>query len=132
MGIVDEQDLRQQLGRVLDAITPPEAPVRAAARKGKLIQARRSLGIVAGLAVVAGIGVGTPSLLNQAASEVAHARPTVMVEQNCPTAPGAVRGAAERLGLAAVGAEPPLAATSPAGGRPAAELAAGGCAWLKP
>jgi hypothetical protein len=132
MSIVDEQDLRQQLGGVLDAITPPEAPVRATARKGKLIQAGRSLGIVAGLAVVAGIGVGTPSLLNQAASEVGHARPTVMVEQNCTTVPGAVRGAAGRPGLAAVRAEPPLAAKSPPGGRPAAELAAGGCAWLKP
>jgi hypothetical protein len=104
MSIVDERDLRQQLDRVLDAIMPPDAPVKAAVRKGKLIQAARSLGIVAGLAVVAGIGVGMPRLLNQPAREVSHARPTVMVEQRC--------GTAEE--------------------RPAAELATGGCAWLKP
>jgi len=104
MNIVDERDLRQQLDRVLDAIMPPDAPVKAAARKGKLIQAARSLGVVAGLAVVAGIGVGIPRLLNQPAREVSHARPTVMVEQRCGTA----------------------------GERPAAELATGGCAWLKP
>jgi hypothetical protein len=104
MGIVDERDLRQQLDRVLDAIMPPDAPVKAAVRKGKLIQAARSLGIVAGLAVVAGIGVGMPGLLNQPAREVSHARPTVMVEQRCGT-----------------GEE-----------RPAADLATGGCAWLKP
>ena len=104
MSIVDERDLRQQLEGVLDAIMPPDAPVRAAARQGKFIQAGRSLGIVAGLAVLAGIGVGIPSLLNHPAREVSRARPTVMVERTC----GAV------------------------GGRPSAELAAGGCAWLKP
>ena len=128
MSIADEQDLRQQLGGVLDAIVPPEAPVSAAARKGKLIQAGRSLGIVAGLAVVAGIGVGTPSLLNQAAREVSHAKPTVMVEQVCTTVP---HGAAGRPDLVAVRAGQPPAAQSP-GELPAAELAAGGCAWLKP
>lgn len=104
MGIVDERDLRQQLDRVLDAIMPPDAPVKAAVRKGKLIQAARSLGIVAGLAVVAGIGVGMPRLLNPPAREVSHARPTVMVEQRCVT-----------------GEE-----------RPAADLVTGSCAWLKP
>ena len=114
MSIVDERDLRQQLDGVLDAIMPPDAPVKAAARKGKLIQAGRSLGIVAGLAVVAGIGVGIPRLLNQPAREVSHARPTVMVEQGCGTAPP----------LSLLPALP--------GGRPTAELAAGGCAWLKP
>lgn len=128
MTIADEQDLRQQLGGVLDAITPPEAPVGAAARKGKLIQAGRSLGIVAGLAVVAGIGVGTPSLLNQAAREVSHARPTVMVQQICATGPHRAAGRADLVAVR--GAQPP-AAESP-GGLPAAELVAGGCAWLKP
>ena len=62
MSIVDERDLRQQLDRILDAIMPPDAPVKAAARKGKLIQAGRSLGVVAGLAVVAGIGDGGAEL----------------------------------------------------------------------
>ena len=115
MSIVDEQDLRAQLDAVLDAISPPEAPVSAAARRGKLIQAGRSLGIVAMLAVVAGIGVGIPGLLNQPAREVSHARPTVMVRQTCTTEPRA-RGAAN----------------SPRGERPAATISAGGCAWLKP
>jgi hypothetical protein len=105
MGIVDERDLREQLAGVLDTFVPPDAPVRAAARQGKLIQAGRSLGIVAGLAVVAGLGVGLPGLLNQPASEVSHARPMVMVVQTCAMS---------------------------ARDRPATELATGGCAWLKP
>lgn len=132
MSIVDEQDLRQQLGRMLDAITPPEAPVSAAARKGKLIQARRSLGIVAGLAVAAGVGVGIPGLLNQPAREVSHARPTIVVEQTCTSALNSDRGTAGALGLVAARAGQPSAAEWSAGGRPAAEIAKRGCAWLKP
>jgi hypothetical protein len=132
MSIVDEQDLRLQLDGVLDAICPPEAPVRAAARKGKLIQAGRSLGVVAGLAVVAGLGVSTPSLLNQPAVEVSHARPTVMVQQTCTTVSRGVRGAAVTRGLVAERAEARLAADPLTAGRPAAAIAAGGCAWLKP
>ena len=131
MTIVDERDLRQQLDGVLDAMMPPDAPVKAAARKGKLIQAGRSLGIVAGLAVVAGIGVGMPSLLNQPAREVSHARPTVMVEQGCGTAAHGVRAVVGGPASAS-GRTEPLAAARAAGGRPAAELPVGGCAWLKP
>jgi hypothetical protein len=131
MSIVDERDLRQQLDRILDAIMPPDAPVKAAARKGKLIQAGRSLGVVAGLAVVAGIGVGIPGLLNQPAREVSHARPMVMVEQSCGTVADGVR---EIIGSPApvAGRTEPLSAVQAARGRPATELAAGGCAWLKP
>jgi hypothetical protein len=131
VSIVDERDLRQQLDGVLDAIMPPDAPVRATARKGKLIQAGRSLGVVAGLAVVAGIGVGIPGLLNQPAREASHARPMVMVEQSCGTVANGVR---EITGSPApvAGRTEPLSAVQAAGGRPAAELAAGGCAWLKP
>jgi cell shape-determining protein MreC len=132
MSIVDEQDLRQQLGRVLDAITPPDPPVSAVARRGKFIQAGRSLGIVAGMAVVAGLGLGVPSLLNGSASEVSPIRSTVMVQQACATVPTGVREAAATPGLAAQRAEPLPSAQSPAGGRPAAEIATGGCAWLKP
>ena len=131
MSIVDERDLRQQLDGVLDAIMPPDAPVKAAARKGKLIQAGRSLGIVAGLAVVAGIGVGIPRLLNQPAREVSHARPTVMVEQGCGTPAHGARAVVAGPAPASGRAEP-LSAARAAGGRPTAELAAGGCAWLKP
>ena len=132
MTIVDEQDLRVQLDAVLDAISPPEAPVSAAARKGKVIQAGRSLGIVAGLAIVAGIGVGIPALLNRPALEVSRARPTVMVQQTCMTVPTAARGTAISPELVAERAEPRPAADSPRGGLPAAAIAAGGCAWLKP
>jgi len=132
MTIVDEQDLRVQLDAVLDAISPPEAPVSAAARKGKVIQAGRSLGIVAGLAIVAGIGVGIPSLLNRPALEVSRARPTVMVRQTCTTVPSAAQGTAATPGAAAARAEPWSAADWPRGGRPAPAVAEGGCAWLKP
>jgi hypothetical protein len=132
MSIVDEQDLRLQLDGALDAITPPEAPVSDAARKGRLIQAGRSLGIVTGLAVVVGVGVGIPGLLNQPAHEVSHARPTVMVQKTCTTVSHGARGAAVAPGLVSEGAEPHSAADSPRGGRPTAAIAAGGCAWLKP
>lgn len=131
MSIVDERDLRRQLGGVLDAIVPPEAPVRAVGRQGKLIQAGRSLGIVAGLAVVAGFGVGIPGLLNQPAREVSHAKPTVMVEQTCATLAHGVREAVSGPAGLSARAEP-VSAAQTAGGRPAAGPAAGGCAWLKP
>lgn len=131
MSIVDERDLRQQLGGVLGAVMPPEAPVRAAARRGKLIQAGRSVGIVAGLAVVAGVGVGMPGLLNQTAREVLHANSTVMVEQTCTAVARGVRQAPGGPAPVAKRAEPASAAQTEAG-RPAAELAAGGCAWLEP
>jgi hypothetical protein len=131
MSIVDERDLREQLAGALETVVPPDAPVRAAARQGKLIQAGRSLGIVTGLAVVAGLGVGLPGLLNQPASEVSRARPMVMVVQTCAslahTIPEAAGGQAPGSGRAE-----PLSAAQVAGGRPAAGLAAGGCAWLKP
>ncbi len=123
MSIPDERDLRQQLGSVLDAFTPPDPPVGVTVRKGKLILAGRSIGIVAGLAVAAGIGVGMPGLLHQPASQaVSRVRPTVMVEQVCPGAPGYAAG---RPGQ-------PVLTTVRIGELPAAELAAGGCAWLKP
>lgn len=123
MGITDELDLRQQLGTVLDAITPSEPPVRGAVRKGKILQAGRSIGIVTGLAVVAGIGVGTPGLLRAPLSQpAAPARPTVQVERLCSqTRPGP----GER-------ASAPEVVAARAGELPAAELAAGSCAWLKP
>jgi hypothetical protein len=132
MSIVDEQDLRVQLDAVLDAISPPEAPVSAAARKGKVIQAGRSLGIVTGLAIVAGIGVGIPGLFNRPALEVSRARPTVMVQQACTTVPRGGQGTAITPELAAERAEPRSSADAPRGGRPAPAIAAGGCAWLKP
>jgi hypothetical protein len=132
MSIVDEQDLREQLHAVLDAICPPEAPVSAAARKGKAIQAGRSLGIVAGLAIVTGIGVGIPGLLNRPAIEVSRARPTVMVQQTCTTVPRGVQGTADTPELVAERAGPRSAADSPRGGRPAPAITVGGCAWLKP
>jgi hypothetical protein len=132
MSIVDEQDLRVQLHAVLDAICAPEAPVSAAARKGKLIQAGRSLGIVSGLAIVAGFGVGIPGLVNRPAVEVSHARPTVMVQQTCVSAPSGDQATAATPELAAERAEARSAADSLRGGRPAAAITAGGCAWLKP
>ncbi len=131
MSIVDEQDLRGQLAAVLDAISPPEAPVSAAARKGKVIQAGRSLGIVTGLAIVVGIGVGIPGLLNRPAVEVSRARPTVLVQQACTTVPRGTQATAITPELAAERAEP-RSADAPGRGRPAPTITAGGCAWLKP
>jgi hypothetical protein len=122
MSVADERDLRQQLCTVLAAVTPSEPPVRSAVRKGKIIQARRSLGIVTGLAVVAGTGVGIPGLLHDPVGRaVLPARPTVAVERICPNTPG---GVSERA------SSPELVTMRPAD-LPAAELAAGSCAWLR-
>jgi hypothetical protein len=123
MSIVDEQDLSQRLSAVLDAITPSPAPVGAALRNGKFIRAKRNIGITAGLAVVAGLVVAAPGLLHQPAhSGVSPVRPTVMVRHLCPTGPRGVPGPGRQLDLVA----------GRAGGLPAAELAAGRCAWLRP
>jgi hypothetical protein len=123
MGVADERDLSRQLGSVLDAVTPSEPPLRSTVRKGKIIQAGRSIGIVTGLAVVAGIGVGTPGLLReQVGQAVSPARPTVVVERVCP---GMRQGVSERI------SQPELLATH-VGELPGLKLAAGSCAWLKP
>lgn len=128
MSIADERDLSERLSGVLDVITPPEAPVSAAVRKGKIIQARRSLVIVAGLAVVAGLGVSTPALLHQAGRQaMSRAKPTVMVQQICPYVARGIRAAGRQPDVVTLRAAKPSA-----GGLPAAELAAGGCAWLEP
>ena len=120
MSIGDEQELRQQLGAVLDAITPPDAPVRSAVRKGKLLQAGRSFGVVAGLAVAAGLTVGAPGLLRHSVGPggAATLRPTVMVKPLCPPSPPNV-GELD---------QPMLHAED----IPGTKLAAEGCAWLKP
>jgi hypothetical protein len=119
MSIVDERDLSERLSGVLDAITPSPAPVGATLRNGKLIRARRNIGITAGLAVAAGLVVAAPGLLHQPARPgVSPVRPMVMERQLCPSVPGSAR-------------QPDLVVLH-AGGLPAAELVAGRCAWLVP
>lgn len=120
MSIGDERELRRQLGAVLDAITPPDAPVRAAVRRGKILQAGRSFGIVAGLAVAAGLTVGAPGLLRNSASPDGGSpiRPTVMVKPLCPEATRNVREIDQ----------PVLHAED----IPGTKFAAEDCAWLKP
>jgi hypothetical protein len=120
MSIGDERELRQQLGTVLDAITPPDAPIRSAVRKGKLLQAGRSFGIVAGLAVAAGLTVSAPGLLRHSAGlgGASPAQPTVMVKSVCAQVPRNVREIDQ----------PVLHAEDIPGARFAVE----DCAWLKP
>jgi hypothetical protein len=120
MGIGDERDLRQQLVAVLDAITPPDAPVSAAVRRGKILQAGRSFGIVAGLAVAAGLIVGAPGLLRHSAGPAggSPAQPTVMVNSVCTEPPGNVRELDQPL--------------LDAGDVPGTKFAAEDCAWLRP
>jgi hypothetical protein len=123
VSIVDERDLREQLGAVLDALAPSDPPVGGTVRKGKIIQAGRSVVIVTGLAVAAGMAVGAPALLHRPVHEVVSpARPTVVVEQACPAGP---------LPVTPRPGQPALAGTR-AGEPPAARLAAQSCAWLKP
>jgi hypothetical protein len=123
MSIVDERDLSEQLSSVLDAITPSPAPVGAALRNGKLIRARRNIGITAGLAVAAGLVVAVPGLVHRPGHPGGSpVRSTVMVRQLCPGASHGVRGPARQ----------PEVVAGRAGGLPAAELVAGRCAWLMP
>jgi hypothetical protein len=136
MSIVDERDLSERLSGVLDAITPSPAPVGAALRDGKLIRARRTIGITAGLAVAAGLMVAMPGLLHQPAhSGASPVEPTVMVRQLCPSMRHGVREPARQAELAAERAGGLVSAelvAGRAGGLPAAELVAGRCAWLIP
>jgi hypothetical protein len=149
MSVVDERDLSEQLSGVLDAITPSAAPVGAALRNGKLIRARRNVGITAGLAVAAGLVVAAPGLLHHSAQlGLSPLKPTVMVRQACPSVRHGVREVARQpewvVGRAAGLPAAELAAARAAGlpaaelvagqaaGLPAAELATGRCAWLIP
>jgi hypothetical protein len=144
-----ERELSERLSGVLDAITPSPAPVGAALRNGKLIRARRNIGITAGLAVAAGLVVAMPGLLHHPAhSGVSPVGPIVMVRQLCPGVRHGVWGSAHHPELAArrAGGLPtaelvagragglPAAelAAGRAGGLAAAELAADRCAWLMP
>jgi hypothetical protein len=123
MSIVDERDLRERLDGALDAITPSPAPVGATLRNGKIIRAGRNIGIAAGLAIGAGLVVAAPALLHQPARPgVSPVRPTVMVRKLCPSVPHGVRESARQPELMVLRA----------GGLPAAELVASGCAWLVP
>lgn len=136
MSIVDERDLSERLSGVLEAITPSPAPVGAALRSGKLIRARRNLGITAGLAVAAGLVVAAPGLLHHPAHPgVSPLRPTVMVRQLCPTVRHGVQGSTrqpESVAGRAAGLPAAELVAERAGGLPAAELSAGRCAWLMP
>jgi hypothetical protein len=135
MSIVDERELSERLSGVLDAITPSAPPVGAALRDGKLIRARRNIGITAGLAVAAGFVVAMPALLHQPGRPGATpVRPTVTVRQLCPSTRHGVRGPAREPELAARRAGGPEAefVAGRAGELPAAELVAGRCAWLMP
>jgi hypothetical protein len=88
----DERDLRQRLGRALDTITLPPAPVDTVLRKGRARRTRRHIAAAAGLAVVVGIGAAVPALVHQAVHEapVSPAKnPTVTVN---PVGPGSPRG----------------------------------------
>jgi hypothetical protein len=90
---IDEQELRQRLAGVLEAVTPPPAPVSATLRRGRSMRARRRIGVAAGLAVAVGLAVALPGLLHPAAqTPVAPARPSVTVNPADPIAPGGVIG----------------------------------------
>jgi hypothetical protein len=135
MNVVDERELSERLGGVLDAITPSSAPVGAALRDGKLIRARRNVGITAALAVAAGFVVAMPALLHQPARPGATpVRPTVTVRQLCPSTRHGLQRSARQPELVAGRAGEPAAelVAGRAGGLPAAELVAGRCAWLMP
>jgi len=132
MTIVDERDLSERLSGVLDAITPSEAPVGATLRNGKLIRARRNVGITAGLAVAAGLVLAAPGLMHHPAHPgMSPLKPMVMVRQACPAVRHGLRGSARQPGSLA-GRAGGVTAAELVAGLPAAELAAGRCAWLMP
>jgi hypothetical protein len=55
--IGDENDLREQLDRTFEPVTPSPAPIEDAVRRGKAIRGRRRAGAVASLAVVVAVAV---------------------------------------------------------------------------
>ncbi|MGH3176181.1 MAG: hypothetical protein ACRDPF_20260 [Streptosporangiaceae bacterium] len=63
MSIDDQRDLYERLDLAIGAITPREAPVGGAMRRGRGIRLRRRAAVAAGVAVVAAAGVvGVPTL----------------------------------------------------------------------
>jgi len=94
MSVDDERELRRRLGGVLEAVTPPPAPVAATVRRGRLIRARRRVVVAASLAVVAGLAVGVPVLLRHSgiAETESPGHPSVTVNPAGPVARGGVIG----------------------------------------
>ena len=80
MIIGDENDLREQLNRTFEPVTPSPAPIEDAVRRGRAIRGRRRAGAVASLAVVAAVAVAV------AVQPVRHsARATRYIPSCAPT-----------------------------------------------
>jgi hypothetical protein len=88
VSISDEKDLAGRLDQAFQAITPREAPLDQAVRRGRLIRIRRRLAAVAGVAVVTA-GIAVPVLLNQQAPQpvLNHPRYHVTVHPAGPHSP---------------------------------------------
>jgi hypothetical protein len=106
----NEREIRDRLGGALDTIIPAAPPVGAVIQQGRRLRNRRRIGVVAGLAVIIGLGAALPGLLRPAHPEPAaplHYRVTV----NPPArharsgliATGTINGSAWRVTLSGSG-----------------------------
>ena len=90
MIIGDENDLREQLNRTFEPVTPSPAPIEDAVRRGRAIRGRRRAGAVASLAVVAAVAVAVavqPVQHSARATSPASGRYTATVHVPSPNAP---------------------------------------------
>jgi hypothetical protein len=88
--IGDENDLREQLNRTFEPVTPSPAPIEDAVRRGRAIRGRRRAGAVASLAVVAAVAVAVavqPVQHSARATSPASAHYTATVHVPSPNAP---------------------------------------------
>lgn len=88
MSIDDERDLYERLERAVGTITPREAPVDRAMRRGRGMRLRRRAAVAAGLAAVVAAGVvAVPSLRHTVTERPAEARYTATVRPPGPHSP---------------------------------------------
>ena len=88
MSIDDERDLYERLDLAVGTLTPREAPVDRAMRRGRGMRLRRRAAVAAGVAAVVAAGVvAVPSLRHAATERPAGARYTATVRPPGPHSP---------------------------------------------
>jgi hypothetical protein len=88
VSIDDQHDLYERLDLAVGAVTPREAPVGGAMKRGRGIRLRRRSAVVAGVVAVVAAGVvAVPSLRHTATERPAGARYTATVQPPGPHSP---------------------------------------------
>lgn len=92
MSADSEQQIRDSLGGVLDAITPSSPPVGPVIRRGRGRRNRRRAGLAGGLAVLAGLGIVLPGALRHATEPAARPHYRITVDPIGRNAPAGLIG----------------------------------------